>query len=383
MSPPSTRPLRIGIVAGEASGDVLAAGMIRQIKAQYPDAIIEGIAGPHMQAAGCTSLYDMEALSVMGLVEVLSRLRQLLGIRKGIYQHFIDNPPDVFVGVDAPDFNLTLERKLKEAGIKTVHYVSPTVWAWREKRIHKIARATDLVLSIFPFEKAFYDQHKVPCRFVGHTLADSIPVEVDQGAAREQLGIEPQDKVLALLPGSRGREVDTLLPVFLDTAARIVTHTGQLTVLIPAANEARKQQISDLVAAHSSACSVRILDGQAREAMIAADGVLLASGTATLEAMLCKRPMVAAYKLNWLTHKMMQRMYKARFFTLPNLLADRPIIPELLQQDVNPQTLCDHMLPLLLGQQHQDIDTFIAIHRQLRQHADKQAADAVLELCHD
>lgn len=385
----SVKKLRIGIVAGEASGDVLAAGMIRQIKLQYPDAIIEGIAGPNMQDAGCRSLFEMEELSVMGLVEVLSRIRRLMFIRKYLKQYFSKNRPDVFIGVDAPDFNLNLESFLKKQGIKTVHYVSPTVWAWREKRIFGIAQATNLVLSIFPFEKAIYDKYGFPCRYVGHTMADDIALHPDKDLARSELNIgdiSDGSKVLAMLPGSRGSEVSMLLDIFLQAGALLNHQLSGLTVLIPAASEIRKRQIEAIINNFKllnndlEGLTLHVLDGQARNAMIAADAVLLASGTASLEAMLCKRPMVVAYRLKWFTHKLMQRLYKADYFALPNLLAKRKIVPELLQQQVNPQTLMEHLKPLLCNDSEQVTDTFVHLHEQLRQGADKQSAEAVLEL---
>ena len=295
-------------------------------------------------------------------------------------QHFLDNPPDVFIGVDAPDFNLALEKKLKAHGIKTVHYVSPTIWAWRENRIFGIAEATNLVLSIFPFEKQVYDKHEHPCQFVGHTMADDIPLQPDKTEARSTLGLDKQGTVLALLPGSRRSEVNMLLDIFVKSAALIATEIPDLTVVIPASNEVRKQQIEEFISHNTLSFNVNVRLGHAREAMIASDAVLLASGTATLEAMLCKRPMVVAYRLKWLTHQMMKFMYKAKFFSLPNLLADREIVPELLQEDVNPRTISEHLIPLLKGENSQDIETFCQLHESLRKDADLQSAHAVLDL---
>lgn len=379
----SPQPIRVGIVAGEPSGDILAAGLLQQIKIQHPDAIIEGIGGPLMQEQGCHSLFDMEELSVMGLVEVLSRIRRLLYVRKTVLQHFCDNPPDVFIGVDAPDFNLKLEKLLKQQGIKTVHYVSPTVWAWRQKRIFGIAESTNLVLSIFPFEKALYDKYDIPCEFVGHTMADDIPMEPDRQEARTTLSLSADSTVLALLPGSRGSEVKTLLTIFMQSAELLSKNTDNLVVLIPAVNALRKEQIESYLRAHSTDMDVRVLLGRSRESMIASNAILLASGTATLEAMLCKRPMVAAYQLKWLTHQMMKWLYLAKYFTLPNLLADETIIPELLQEQANPANIAKLLSALLSGEQTQDMQKFAEIHTQLKQNANQKSANAVLKLIHD
>lgn len=380
-------PLRIAIVAGEASGDVLAAGVIKSLKKRYPDAIFEGIAGTHMQAAGCKSLFDIEILSVMGLVEVLSSIRPILKVKNQLIEYFINNPPDVYVGVDAPDFNLRVEKALKAKGIKTVHYVSPTVWAWREKRIHKIARATNRVLGIFPFEQAVYDKYQVPYSFVGHTMADIIPIEPDQGEAREELGLDKTLPCLAMLPGSRGGEVAKLLPVFTATVERLWQNKPDCQIAIPAANSRREEQIKQFLTANCphwlNDKRVFIYNGYSRQAMIASDVILLASGTATLEAMLCKRPMVAAYLLSWLTHKMMQRMYKPDYFALPNILANERLIPELLQEEVNPERLSKEVLALFDSDTQALTERFVALHKTLKQNADERAADAITEVINE
>lgn len=377
-----SRPLRIGMVAGEPSGDVLAAGMVAQLRHQYPDAIIEGIGGHHMIAEGFHSLFDMETLSVMGLVEVLSHLPAILRVKKRLLAHFEQHPPDIFVGIDAPDFNLRVEKALKARGIKTIHYVSPTVWAWREKRIHNIAKAVNRVLGLFPFEQQVYDKYQVPYTFVGHTMADTIAIEPDQKSAREALDIDSNAPVLAVLPGSRRGEVDTLLPVFLETIEAIHTKRTDIQFVIPAANEHRLAQINDILSCANHAetrLPISVTQGTAREAMIASDVILLASGTATLEAMLCKRPMVAAYKLSPLTHKIMQRLYKAPFFTLPNLLANEEIIPELLQEDVNAENMSNQLLNFFESDNSDLISRFTELHHTLKCDADKTAAKAVVE----
>lgn len=378
----SDKELRIGIVAGEASGDILAAGLIKQLKLQFPNAQFVGIAGPKMLAQGCHSLFNMEELSVMGLVEVLSRIRRLLFVRKSLLNYFLANPIDVFIGVDAPDFNLGLELKLRRHGIKTVQYVSPTVWAWREKRIFKIAKATNLVLSIFPFEKAVYDKHNIPCEFVGHTLADEIDLEPNKIATRKALNIQPNATVLAVLPGSRKSEVDSLLDIFVQSSVLLTNDIPELKILIPVINRQRKNQVEAYLAMYPPAVDYRIVIGHSRQVMIASDAVLLASGTATLEAMLCKRNMVTAYRLNKLTHLMMKWLYKAKYFALPNVLADEKVIPELLQEEVNPVTIAELLLPMLKDKnvQQQLHDKFTELHLSLRKNADVQAANAVIGL---
>ncbi|WP_100655877.1 lipid-A-disaccharide synthase [Alteromonas flava] len=380
--------LHIGIIAGEPSGDVLAAGLMRELKLQHPNIRFSGIGGRHMLAQGMHSLVDMEELSVMGLVEVLSRIRRLLAVKRQVIEHFTDDRPDVFIGVDAPDFNLRIETVLKQVGIKTVHYVSPTVWAWREKRIHKIAKATHLVLGLFPFEAGIYQQYNVPYQFVGHTLADTIPLNAEQEPARKILGVTSDATVLAALPGSRQGEVNALLNDFLSTALLVASQLDldkPLAVLIPAANDARYQQIQAIVdkftqGRETSLLDIRIVDGQSRECLLAADAVLIASGTATLEAMLCKRPMVVAYKMAKLTRFIMGYLYKPAFFSLPNLLADEALVPELLQADVNPENLAQHLLPLFGAQGDTLKQTFTRIHQSLQCNADHQAATAVLNL---
>lgn len=383
----SNTPLRIAVVAGEASGDVLAAGMIRALKRRYPDAVFEGIAGPNMQAAGCKSLFDIEVLSVMGLVEVLSSIRRILDVKNALVEHFLTHPPDVYIGVDAPDFNLRVEKALKAKGIKTVHYVSPTVWAWREKRIFKIAKATNRVLGIFPFEHEVYDKYQIPYTFVGHTMADIIPIVPDQDEARQVLGLAQNVPCLAMLPGSRRGEVGKLLPVFTQTVEKLWQDMPACQVVIPAANQARTQQIHEYLQDHLPAWlndkRVVLVESKSREAMIASDVILLASGTATLEAMLCKRPMVAAYLLSWLTHKMMQRMYKPKYFALPNILANEQLVPELLQEDVNPERLSQELFTLFSKDTQELVASYTRLHESLKQNADERAAEAVIEVINE
>ena len=377
-----SKPLRIAMVAGEPSGDVLAAGMVAELKRLYPDAIIEGIGGPNMQAQGFHSLFDMETLSVMGLVEVLSHLPAILKVKKALLAYFSDNPPDIFVGIDAPDFNLRVEKELKSKGVKTIHYVSPTIWAWREKRVHKIAKAAGRVLGLFPFEQQVYDKYDVPYTFVGHTMADSIALTPDQQASRNTLNLPIDKAVLAVLPGSRRGEVDTLLPIFIETMEKIASQRPDIEFVIPAANVHRLEQINGMLKEANNASErlpIHVTEGTYRDAMIASNVILLASGTATLEAMLCKRPMVVAYKLSPITYKIMQRLYKAPFFALPNLLANEALVPELLQEDVNPDTLSQHALTYFDSDNTDLISRFTDLHHTLKCNADKTAAQAVVE----
>lgn len=378
----SQRPLTIGLVAGETSGDILGAGLIRALKNQVPDARFVGIAGPLMQTEGCEAWYEMEELAVMGIVEVLGRLRRLLHIRKDVTSRFSELQPDVFVGIDAPDFNITLEGNLKKRGIKTIHYVSPSVWAWRQKRVFKIAKATHLVLAFLPFEKAFYDRFNVPCRFIGHTMADAIPLHPDKLAARQHLKIAPDTVCLALLPGSRSSEVEMLSADFLKTAELIKQSYPNLQVLVPLVNTKRREQFERIKSEIAPDLDVRLIDGQAREIMIASDATLLASGTAALECMLAKCPMVVGYRMKPFTFWLAKRLIKTPYVSLPNLLAGRELVKELLQDDCKPELLASALLPLLsdTALQAELKQTFTELHETIRCNADYQAAQAVLEL---
>ncbi|WP_347254163.1 lipid-A-disaccharide synthase [Leminorella grimontii] len=379
----SNRPLTIGLVAGETSGDILGAGLIRALKERVPDARFVGVAGPLMQAEGCEAWFEMEELAVMGVVEVLERLPRLLKIRKTLVQRFSELKPDVFVGIDAPDFNITLEGKLKQSGIKTIHYVSPSVWAWRQNRVFKIGRSTNLVLAFLPFEKAFYDRFNVPCRFIGHTMADAMPLDADVEAARQRLGIASDVHCLALLPGSRHAEVEMLSADFLQTARLLRERYPDLEILVPLVNAKRRQQFEQIKATVAPDLSVRLLDGLARDAMIASDAALLASGTAALECMLAKCPMVVGYRMKPFTFWLAKRLIKTPYVSLPNLLAGRELVKELLQEECTPQKLYDALMPLL-DKQNENVkalrETFTELHQSIRCDADAQAAEAVLEL---
>lgn len=368
--------LRIALVAGEASGDILGAGLMRALKARHPAVEFIGVGGPLMQAEGLTSYFPMERLSVMGLVEVLGRLRELLARRKLLIQTLIEEKPDVFIGIDAPDFTLNIELKLRQAGIKTVHYVSPSVWAWRQKRVLKIREGCDLMLTLLPFEARFYEEKGVPVRFVGHTLADTIPLQADRAAARAELGL-PDGPLVALMPGSRGGEVGRLASVFFDAAERLQALKPGVRFVLPCASPQRRAQIQALLDGRN--LPLTLLDGQSHLALAACDAVLIASGTATLEALLYKRPMVVAYRLAPLTFWILKRMVKSPYISLPNLLAQRLLVPELLQDDATPEALAQTLLPLIDGGEEQTRG-FDDIHRTLRRDASNQAADAVLTL---
>ncbi|MGB5447273.1 MAG: lipid-A-disaccharide synthase, partial [Psychromonas sp.] len=374
------KPLTIGLIAGEASGDILGEGLIKALKVHYPDAVFEGIAGPKMIAQGCTALHPLEALSVMGFVEVLGKLRSILGIRKSIIEHFINNPPDIFIGIDAPDFNLAVELKLKQQQIKTIHYVSPSVWAWKQWRIHKIAKATDLVLAFLPFEKAFYDKFNVPCQFVGHTLADQLPLKPEKQKARQLLGLQQDQKLLAILPGSRKAEVEMLGPIFLQAAVLISKKYPDYQFIVPMVNAARKQQFLAQQQQYAPDLPLIIFDGQASPVLQSADTVLLASGTAALEAMLAKVPMVVAYKVSKLTYIIAKALVKVKYTSLPNLIADKEIVKELSQDDCTVDKIVAELDRLLSADNQQLIETYIDLHKLIRCDADKQAAQAVVDL---
>lgn len=374
--------MRIAIVVGETSGDMLGIGLMKALKKHYPDATFEGIGGPLMEAEGFKSFVPMERLAVMGLVEILGRLFELLKVRKNLVQHWQQNPPDVFIGIDAPEFNTQLEYKLKESGIKTVHYVSPSVWAWRSKRIHKIKKSVDLMLTLLPFEAKFYEDHDVPVSFVGHNLADSIPFTSDSKEARQFFSFDTSDKVVCLMPGSRGSEVEKLCPVFIQTAELVFAKNPNARFILPAANDARKQQIQHFIDEINPSVSIDIIDGNSKVCMKAADVILLASGTATLEGMLLKKPMIVSYILSPITAMIMRRLIKQNFISLPNLLAGREVVPEILQENATAENLSQAVSERLnddeLVQQLQK--TFLDIHKQLKCDANEQAAQAVVNL---
>ena len=379
----SGAPIRIALVAGETSGDQLGAGLIHALRERFPDAEFAGIGGDGMRAAGMDTWFDASELAVMGLAEVLSHLPRLLRVRRTLRERVLAWKPDVFVGIDAPDFNLGVERWLKQRGVRTVHYVSPSVWAWRESRAEKIGRSADRVLCLFPMEPAIYARHGVDARFVGHPLADALPLEPDRDGARAALGLATDARVLAVLPGSRLGEIRRLGAIFLDAARRLSSELPGLHIVIPAANAACRSEIETLVTA-SGIANAQVLDGQAQRAMIASDAVLLASGTAALEAMLCKRPMVVAYRLAPLSHAIVRAfgLLKVDHVSLPNVLAAEPLVPELLQDDCTPEKLATALLPLLRDHAVADalLPRFRELHLRLRQDASARAAEALAEL---
>ena len=376
----------IALVAGEVSGDILGAGLIRALKVKYPNAHFVGIAGERMIAEDCETLVDMEEIAVMGLAEIVKHLPRLLKIRKMVVETMSAQKPDIFIGIDAPEFNLYVEDKLKAQGIKTVHYVSPSVWAWRQKRIYKIARATDLVLAFLPFEKAFYDRFNVPCRFVGHTMADSIPLKPDRHEACNVLNIDEKQRYMAILVGSRSAEVELLSEPFLQTALRLKEKFPDLKFLVPLINQKRRQQFEQFKARLAPDLDMILLDGNARQAMIAAEVTLLASGTAALECMLCKSPMVVGYRMKPLTYFLAKHLVKTPYISLPNLLADEMLVPEMLQEDCTAEKLTEKLIPYLeqdesaVQNRHVLIQRFTDLHQQIQCDADKQAAQAVIDL---
>lgn len=374
--------MRIGIVAGEASGDLLGAGLIKALLAQQPNLKFEGIAGPNMIAEGAHSIYPMDRLSVMGISEVLGRYFELSKMRKDLIEHLKKQKIDLFIGIDAPDFNLYIERKLHAAGIKTVHYVSPSVWAWRQYRVKKIARSTDLMLTLFPFEATFYQEHGVPVEFVGHPLADMIPVETNSQAARGLLGLPKEKQIIALLPGSRSNELHYLGKSFLEIAHYLNNKNSDLHFVVPLSNPERRKQFTEIMHSFTEALPITLIDGFSREVMAASDVVLLASGTAALEAMLLKKPMVVAYRLAPLTYWIAKRMVKLSHYSLPNQLLDKPLVPEYIQDDIKTENVGDKLLTYLSDEQsYQSVTSeFEKIHLMLKKDASQQAARAILKL---
>ncbi|MGD9841927.1 MAG: lipid-A-disaccharide synthase [Steroidobacteraceae bacterium] len=374
---------RIAIVVGEQSGDNLAAALMLALREHYPNAIFFGIAGPRMIEVGCEAWEVADSLSVMGIFEIIPHLPRLLRLRQALVQRLLANPPDVYIGVDAKEFNLSVERKLKAAGIRTVQYVSPQVWAWRQGRVNKIARTVDLMLCLLPFEKQFYDRHSVQARFVGHPLADQIPMHTDRAVARADLGLSPDALCVAVLPGSRRGEVLSLSDDFASTIVWLLRQQPQMCFVAPMANAMARELFTQALQRAGVLSKVLVIDGQSQQAMIASDVVLLASGTATLEAALLKRPMVVAYRIGKLTTFLLKGLgiVKTTYFSQPNLLTNTAWVPEFFNNEVRAELLG----PALLAQfDRPDLvqlnAAFTCIHQQLRQNASAQAAQAIKEL---
>ncbi|WP_407929724.1 lipid-A-disaccharide synthase [Kangiella shandongensis] len=379
---------RIAIVAGEASGDILGAGLISELKKKYPNAMFEGVGGPLMQEQGCASLYPMETLSVMGLVPILKKLPGLLKMRADLARYWVDTKPDLFIGIDAPEFNIGLEQKLKAQGIKTVHYVSPSVWAWRPKRIYKIKKAVDLMLCLFPFEQDIYQRHAIDNFCVGHTLADETPMQSDKDEARESLNITPMQQMVCLMPGSRASEMKLLGPDFIEMAFLLKKFYPEITFIAPMANEKREEQfrmqLAEAVEKHGSVPDIKLIDGQSRVAMAAADYIVMASGTATLEAMLIKRPTVVAYKVGALSYNIFKKLLTIDTFAIPNLLSKKDLLPELIQDDCTADNLFAEVRAWIgdhdnnRSQRWQEVEAeFTKWHQTLSKNANVYAADSI------
>ena len=374
--------LRIAMVAGEASGDLLASQLMEALRRRLPDAVFFGIGGPRMLGLGFDAWHPLEKLAVRGYVEVLRHYREIVGIRRDLRRRLLADPPDVFIGVDAPDFNLGLEKALKRRGIATIHYVSPSIWAWRGGRIHKIGAAVSRVLALFPFEPALYEKHGIPVSYVGHPLADLLPVEDGRKEARELLGLSLQDEVFALLPGSRQSELQYMADTFVETARLIHRQVPAAVFLVPlATRETRELFAGALQRCQAQQLPIRLLFGHAHQAMMAADLVLVASGTATLEAALLKRPMVIVYKMAPLSWTLMQWIGGyLPYCGLPNVLAGRFVVPEFIQDDATPENIAQALLNLYADRSVRAAlqAGFRALHLQLRQNAAEKAAVAVI-----
>ena len=372
----------IGIVAGEASGDLLGSHLIKSLKKHRPDLQFVGVAGPKMQAEGAASLFPMEQLAVRGFLEVLRHLPAILRLRYQLLKYFSQNPPDLFIGIDAPDFNLGVERKLKRRGIKTIHYVSPSIWAWRRGRVNKIKHAVSHMLVLFPHELPLYQQASIPATYVGHPLADSLPLKPDREGARRELKLPADKLIIAILPGSRQSELHYMADLFVKTAQLIHQQIDNVHFLVPVISRETRWMFDEVLRRNDAdQLPLSILFGHAHLAIEAADAVLVASGTATLEAALLKRPMVIAYRVSQLTWQIVRRMIYLPHVGLPNILAGRKIVPELLQEDATPERLAETLLQLVHDKQAtQEIQReFKAIHILLRQNTEEKAARAILK----
>ena len=375
--------MRLAMVAGEASGDLLAGLLLKGLKARWPALAAAGIGGPQMAAQGFEAWWPSDKLAVRGYVEVLRHYREIVGIRRQLTARLLEAHPDVFIGVDAPDFNLDLEARLKAAGTKAIHFICPSIWAWRGERVGKIAKSVDHVLCLFPFEPALLARHGIAATYVGHPLADAIPLEPPRAAARQSLGLAAGDRVVALLPGSRRSEIQYIAPLFLQAAARLHRQRPALRFVLPLAPGLRSL-VEAMLGQHAGATPITLLDGRSHDALAACDVTLIASGTATLEAALFKRPMVIAYRMNALSWQMMRRMQYQAWVGLPNILCRDFVVPERLQAEADPATLANDVLAWLdapakaaaLAQR------FIDLHHLLRRDTARTATDAIAQILH-
>jgi lipid-A-disaccharide synthase len=373
--------VRIGVVAGEVSGDLLGAGLMRALKKRIPGVRFEGVCGDHMEAEGCKSMFPMEWLSIIGLMEAFGKFPQIRWMRNDLIKHFLSDPPDLFIGIDVPDFNLGLEKRLKAAGIATVHYVSPTVWAWRGYRIHKIKKAVDHMLTLFPFEARYYEEHDLPVTYVGHPLADEIEEEVDRKTYRRLLELPVDKTIVALLPGSRKSELMRHADLFIRTAMWLNRRNSGLHFVAPFASRETREIFEEAIKRNDAGgLLIALLDEHSRDVMAAADIVLLALGTATLEAALLERVMVVTYKLSFLNYWLLRGFVRIKLYSLPNILAGCEIVPELIQRDAVAEKLGKKAEYYLRNPEKSKsvAEALRSIHRQLRRNANEKAADAVL-----
>ena len=374
--------LRIGIVAGEVSGDQLAADLVLSLKQHIPDLQITGIGGRCLENAGCEILFPVEKLAVMGISEVFSRFFQILSIRRKIRDYYLEHPPDVFIGVDAPDFNFPLEKQLRQAGIKTIHYVSPSIWAWREYRLKSIARSVNKLLTLYPFEIPYYEKYDIPAEFVGHPLASKIPLSTNRKAARIRLELPLKKKIIAIFPGSRRGELERLVEPFLDSLEFCRQNDPSLCFITNLADEDACAYIRKQAESRTPAVSIRYFTAKSLDVMEAADLILLASGTAALEAMLMKRPMVVAYKVNWLTYQIARHMIRLPYVSLPNVIAGRLVVPEFLQMDCVSEKIAPELMSWLTNEEkvNRQVELFEHLHQQIRADSETLLTKAVLDV---
>lgn len=374
--------LRVGIVAGEASGDILGAEILEGLRQYYPDLVATGVAGPCMLAAGVTTLFPLEKLSVMGFSEVLMRAHELLKLRRQVKNYFLQNPPDVYIGIDAPDFNLSIELSLRQSGIRTVHYNSPTIWAWRKKRIHRIARSVDLMLTLFPFENGYYNAQHIPVRYIGHPLADKIPINSDRLAACQTLKLPTDKYIVALLPGSRQGEIKYIGPVLLKAAQQFYSQCPNAIFITPMVNQKRQQQFMQQWEKITPDLPLTFFENQSQQVMAAADSIVLASGTATLEGMLVKRPMVVVYRGSTFSYWIAKQLVTIKLFSLPNILAGEALIPEFIQEKATSENIVNALLEYKNNpvQQQKLRERFTSLHQQLCCDANQKAASAIHDL---